>query len=124
MVKLNFVILCENAFIAQGTNSLNIIGIFDKIEARKFPAVHPKFIIVTNVSGDPGEYDQLIVIKNKTTGEKVAELPGKLKIHEPKQKAQFIGGFLNIKFSNTGEYSIEIYIDNKKQNIETNFFVG
>jgi len=122
-IKLNFVILCDNAFVAQGTNTLNIIGIFDKIGVRKFPAIHPRLVVVTNASGDQGEYRQMIVIKNKETNEKIAELPGKLKINESGQKTQFIGNFLNIRFPVAGEYVIEVYISDKKQNMKTNFFV-
>ena len=122
-IKLNFVILCDNAFVAQGTNTLNIIGIFDKIGATKFPAIHSRFVVVTNVSGDPGDYKQMIVIKDKETNGKIAELPGDLKIKESGQKAQFIGNFLNIRFLVPGEYIVEVYINDKKQNVETNFFV-
>jgi len=122
-IKLNFVIICDNAFLTKGTNLLNVIGIFDKIGAPKFPAIHSRFVVVTNVSGDPGEYEQMIVVKSKEADKKIAELSGKLEINESGQKAQFIGNFLNVEFPIPGEYIVEIYIDGKKQTMKTNFFI-
>jgi len=123
-IKLNFVILCDNAFIAQGTNSLNIIGIFDRIGAPKFPAVHPRLVVVTNISGEPGEYNQLTVIKNKMTGDKIAELVGKLVINKIGQRAQFLGNFFNLVFPSSGEYIVEVYINNILQDLTANIYVG
>ena len=122
--KLNFVILCDNAFIAQGSNSLNIIGIFDRISAQNFPAVHYRLVVVTNISGDPGEYDQKIIIKNIANGSTLAELPGKVKIEKNGQKAQFIGNFFNLVFQAPGEYIVEVYLNNISQDLKANFYVG
>jgi hypothetical protein len=123
-VKLNFAIVCDNAFIAQGTNSLNIIGIFDRIGAAKFPAMHSRLVLVTSISGDPGEYDHIVNLKNNATGEKIAELPGKLVINTLGQKAQFIGNFFNIIFPQPGEYVFEVAINNKVQDLTANLYVG
>lgn len=124
MVKLNFVILCENAFLAQGTNSLNIIGIFDRIGAFNFPAIHPRLVVITNISGDPDNYDQIIIIKNKNTGQEIAKLESKLMINSIGQKAQFIGSFFNVMFPVAGEYVVEISINGQLQNLTTNIYVG
>lgn len=124
MVKLNFVILCDNAFLAQETNSLNIIGIFSRISTKGFPATHPKLMVATNMNGDPGEYDQSIIIKNKTTNEEVAKVSGRLIIRTPKQKAQFLASFFNVVFKTPGEYEIEVYIDDELQDLTTSFYVG
>lgn len=123
MVKLNFVILCNDAFITRGTNSLNIIGIFDRIGVEKLPAKHGKFVVVTNISGDVGKYDQVIIVKNVIKKEEIAKLSVQLEIKEKGGKAQFIGNFLNVEFYDMGKYIIEVYINNKKQDTEVIFSV-
>lgn len=123
-IKLNFVIVCDNAFIAQGTNSLNIIGIFNRIGAPKFPAVYPRMVVVTNMTGEIGDHTQIITLKNRLTGEKIAELPGKLKINEIGQNAQFMGNFFNVVFPSAGEYVFEVIIDNQLQDLTANIYVG
>lgn len=121
MVKLDFVIICDNAFITEGTGALNIIGTFDRIVANEFPAVHPKFVIVTRITGDVGIYNQIIVIKNKITGEELAKLSRQLEIK--KRKAQFLGNFINTVFKSPGEYEINVYIEGKLQDLAANFYV-
>ncbi|MFH1387835.1 MAG: hypothetical protein ABIG88_00840 [Patescibacteria group bacterium] len=121
MVQLNFIIICDNAFITEGTGSLNVLGIFDKIMANRFPAMHPKFMIVTNISGDVGFYDQVIVIKNKTTNEEAVRLSQRLEIK--RRKAQFLGNFINTVFKSPAEYEVEVYINGKLQSLTTNFYV-
>ena len=123
-VKLNFIIVCDNAFVAQGSNFLNIIGIFDRVSAEKFPAVHPRIIVVTNLTGEVGEYNQIITLKNKLTGEKLAELSGKININVIGQKAQFIGNFFNLVFPSAGEYIFEVSINNQIQDLTYSIYVG
>ena len=122
-VKLNFVILCDNAFVAKDSDTLNVIGIFDKIKVNKLPAIIPRFFVVTNVNGDVGTHKQIIILKNKETSEKIAELSGDLIINTLKQKAQFIGKFFNILFSSKGEYVIEVFIDGELQGLTANLII-
>lgn len=121
-VKLNFVIVCDDAYIHPQTKSLYINGIFTQIAGDKFPAIHPKFMVITNISGDVGEYDQRITIRPDRNNTPIAEAKGKLKIEGPKQKAQFLATFYNIKFEE-GEYKIEVYIDDVLQDLTNNFYV-
>lgn len=55
-VKLNFLHVCDQVLISEGKAS--IINIFNEIKTSGFPAIHPKFAIITNVSGKPGNYTQ------------------------------------------------------------------
>ena len=121
MVKLNFVIVCDDAYIHPKTGSLYINGIFTRIGGERFPAIHPKFMVISNISGDVGDYDQLIVISRN--GSKVAEVRGRSKIERPKQKAQFLATFYNIRFEE-GEHKVEVYINGELQDLTNNFYVG
>jgi hypothetical protein len=123
-IKLNFAIICDNAFVAQGSNSLNIIGIFDRIITNQFPAMHPRLVLVISVSGDVGEYNQIIRLKNIEGSKLIAELKGKLIIHSAKQKAQFIGNFFNLVFPLRGEYVFEIEINDYIQELKPSIYVG
>lgn len=123
-VKLNFAIVCDNAFIAQGSNSLNIIGIFDRIGAAQFPAIHPRLVLVTSASGDSGTYKQKITLKNKETNKAIAELEGEFIIHSIGQKAQFISNFFNLVFPSRGEYIFEIEINDDIQELKPSIYVG
>lgn len=115
-VDSNFLIVCDTAFLTQGSSALNLIGIFRGINAPKFPALHNRLTVVANVSGDSGEYDAKIIIKEKSSEILLAELSSneKLKILNSKN-AQYIATFFGLIFNNPGEYAAELYIDGTRK---------
>ena len=72
-MKLNFAIMCDNAFTDQ-QGRLNIIQTFEGLVSPEFPVVYPRLTIVTNYSGEKDDvigqdYNQLLSIKNKSDKE-------------------------------------------------------
>ncbi|HXK36949.1 MAG TPA: hypothetical protein VJ553_05190 [Candidatus Paceibacterota bacterium] len=47
-ITSRFIVICERAFTAAGTNNLSLINIFTQINANQFPFVHPQFAVVVN----------------------------------------------------------------------------
>jgi len=113
-IKLNFAHICENAFITEGSKNLNIIGIFENINAIKFPAVHPKFSVVTVIQGNMGKYEQILTITNEKTKEEISRIAGQSNISVLNGKTIFIGTFVMTKFPLQGKYLVNIFIDNNK----------
>ena len=126
MAKLNYSIVCENAIIDADSKNLYILGVFDKINADKFPALNPhKMVVVINASGEPGTHSLLVKIKNKNNNQEIADLSGELIISAQEgAKAQFRGVFYNVLFPERGFYYIEVSINNEIQSLKTEFFVG
>lgn len=79
MLKVNFLHVCENAIVEQGTGNLSIIGIFENINATSFPATHPTMSIVIGFeNNNPGIYDvELVFLDEK--GE-IFKAPSKINI--------------------------------------------
>lgn len=105
MNKLEFIIVCESAFLSQGNLNLNLINIFDSIGTVKFPAVHPKFYVVTSVKTDQGSHELRLVIKknNIILAEPKASFTG--------EKHRWINMFVNVVFPEPGVYPVELYLD-------------
>lgn len=118
-LKLNFVHVCENAFLSKD-NKLNIIGIFNKILSFGFPAIHPKLFIVTNISGELSEFKEAIEIVSPNN-KVIVNAENQIKIDENKS-ANFIAQFVGIPFENEGIYKIRILVDGIIIN-EDNFII-
>lgn len=114
MIKLLFAHICENVFISEGSKSLNIIGIFENIGAQNFPAVHPKFAVVTAIQGDIGNYQQALIITSQQTGQEISRLVGQSNIISQNGKAIFMGNFIMLTFPLRGKYLINVLINNNK----------
>lgn len=106
MAKLNFLVICENAFLAEATRNLNLIGIFDTINASKFPALQPRLAIAVRVTADnEGKHQISILIKkgDKKILENNFEFEG--------IRHQIINNFQNFNFPEKGDYVVEVNLD-------------
>ena len=114
-MKLLYALLCDNAFLSID-RKVNIIGVFETINAQKFPVTHPKFVIVGSITPSKKEFKMSLNIIDKKT-----KLPVIGDIHErevklPEDKDQnfnFIVEVINTNLAHPGEYTVEIKIDGK-----------
>jgi len=108
-IKLNFLHVCENAFVSQD-GKLSIIGIFNQIKADNFPAAHPKLSIVSSVSGGVGKYAEIIEIVSPRA-EVIAQVENDIEIQREGGSANLIASFVNLIFLMSGKYTIRIKIN-------------
>lgn len=110
-MKLNFIHVCETAFISQSGN-LNIIEIFEGIFASKFPAIHPKLTVVASVEGVKGRHEFEIKILGSAAN-KIASVRGGFVLNDTKSKFGIITAFNGIKFEKEDIYKVQIFVDSK-----------
>lgn len=107
-IKLNFIIVCDNALL-DSNGKLNITGVFDTIGARGFPAVHNKMSIVVNMDMPEGIYIEVLKIKKGDL--EITNTP-QIEIKKDRPgRHQFIHHFVNTRFPEEGDYSVEVYIN-------------
>ncbi len=107
MPQLNFLHICNDAFMTDGTKALNVIGIFDVIHARQLPVFIPKFSTVAHVNAMEGPHKLRLVIM--MDGEVLAETKSEFF----GTNHQWINHFAGMGFKKPGEYLFEIYVDDE-----------
>ncbi len=123
-MKLNFSILCDNAFV-DNDGQLSIIQIFEFINViGSFPASHPKMAIVTNYSMNQNDVNikhiQQIEIIDPTDNI-IASLNITAEPKENRDKLQFISSFINLNFKMPGQYKIKVVIDDNEPEFPIKF---
>lgn len=108
-IKLNFLHICENAFTDE-KGRLSVINIFDEIRSKGLPAIHSRFSIVSNISGELREYKQKIKIISPSNKE-IVGVEGDIKTTG---KNNFIVNFLNVVFPEIGKYQIQIFVNDEQ----------
>lgn len=120
MTKLHFVHICEMAFFAED-KKLNVVGVFNEIMAPGFPAVQPRFTIVTGISADTGAHSEIIEIQSPA-GEVITQTKeAEINVNNTSQRGHFIANFLNTSFPAPGKYKIVIKVDGEVANGEDDF---
>ncbi|PJA86575.1 MAG: hypothetical protein CO141_04045 [Candidatus Moranbacteria bacterium CG_4_9_14_3_um_filter_42_9] len=117
-VKLNFLHVCENAFTSSD-GKLNIIGIFNQINATNLPALHPRLMIVTSLAGEVKGYMESIEIISPK-GQVIAKAGNPIEIFKEDGSANFIADFVGIVFPDEGKYKITVKVDENIINADNN----
>lgn len=123
-MKLNFAIICDNAFIDKD-GRLNIIQTFDTITTAAFPAIHPRLTFVTSHSLYKEEggntYIQEVEIISKDSKTIIASAKSKPKeTNKDTKNIQFITYFVGLKFekTTTGIYQIKFKFGENDKDIK------
>ena len=107
---LLFSILCDDVR-REDNGKFILIGLFETIGTRKFPAIHPALYVMNCWTSGLGSFRQRsrIIDKNGKTLAEDKETVFTLK--ELKAKHRIIARFNNLKFDTPGEYSLEVLLD-------------
>jgi len=107
------------ADFAQDNNSkLTIVGTFDSINSKQFPAVHPACTVSCRLrfaAKESGEHSFKLRLIDVAGKEVIQPIEGKINIGNP-PNGQFasiniVVNFNQLKFETAGRYSFELYID-------------
>lgn len=108
-------VMCDAA-TSDGNGKLNILGIFDQINARNFPAVHPQCSVVFKIIFDKGEevhnkFKLLFLDENKKQFLPTIEAKSNDGVVQYKDRQVFnlILGISNLKIPVSGDYEIELF---------------
>lgn len=116
-MKLTYALIADNAFLSID-KKVNIIGVFETINAATFPVTHPKFVIVGSIVPSKQVFKMALNIVDSLSGESIIENNSEREIKIPTDQAatnfNFIVEIVNINFKAAGNYRVEIVIDGQK----------
>lgn len=113
-VKLIYALLCDNAFLSID-KKVNIIGVFETINAPSFPISHTKFTLVGSVIPSKDRFKMTIDIVEGSTKTSILKDQQEREIVLPIQNQgknfNFIIEILNTTFPKNGVYKVQVKID-------------
>ena len=111
--NLQFSVLCDEVR-REDNGKLMLIGLFEAIHAKQFPAVHSALFIVNRWCKGEGTFTQKIRIINTKDGSiifKTDEQP--FELVDIDRNHTLISRVDNLKFPTPGKYWLEILLDNE-----------
>lgn len=104
-----FIVICERAFTASGTNNLNLINIFTQIHARTFPFSHPQFALVVNFDIAAAGPHTLRVQVLGPDGSQISQ--NELPVKTNAGNWQIIANYEQFSFAAPGTYTFKLTLD-------------
>ena len=104
--KLNYIIVCENAFLSDPSKNLSLINTFDTINANSFPILFPRFSVVVNATTtNIGNHEAVLDLTKDGT------ILNQIKMTFVGEKIQAIQNFIGFKFAEEGQYVFDVKLD-------------
>ncbi len=109
--NLQFSVLCDDVR-REDNGKFMLLGLFEAINAKKFPATHPALFVVNRWCKGEGEFIQKIRIvssKDDSIVFQTDEQPFELKDIEAHHT--LVSRFGNLRFPDPGKYWVEVLLD-------------
>ena len=111
---LQFSVLCDDVR-REDNGKFMLIGLFEAITAKKFPATHPTLFVVNRWCKGAGSFTQKIrIVSARETGAKVFETEEQLfELKDIDSHHTLISKFNNLVFPDPGKYWVEVLLNNE-----------
>jgi hypothetical protein len=113
--KINAMLVCDYVITEHGTNKKSLIGIFENINATKFPCVHFALTVYIKMVEARGSYRislELVDLKDNKIIAK-AQTPREIKINDPLTAHELVFGLKGLAFRHAGDYEFRVFADDK-----------
>lgn len=113
--KTNAMLICDSVIIEAGTNKKSLIGVFENINAFKFPYVHHSLAVYVKLTVAKGSYRfrlELVDLRKDLVIGKT-EIPKFIDIDNPLGTHELVFNLGELKFESAGEYEFRIFANDK-----------
>jgi hypothetical protein len=113
--RINAMLICDYVITEQGTNKKSLIGIFENINALKFPCMHHALTVYIKFTDAMGEYRvrlELVDLKNDKIIAK-AESPRQMKVSDPLVAHELVFSLRGLRFQHAGEHEFRVFANDK-----------
>lgn len=104
-------ITCDGVHIDPGSGKHTILGVFSNIRARQFPVVHPFMIWFLTISDVPAGNHKIKISMGLEPTNLSPLIDRTFDSQSPLQRINLINEIRNLSFSQPGDYSIIIEVD-------------
>ncbi|MFZ5802076.1 MAG: DUF6941 family protein [Candidatus Omnitrophota bacterium] len=113
--KANAMLICDYVLTEQGTNKKSLIGVFENINAVRFPCVHHSLCVYIKLTEGQGAYRfrlELVDLQdNSVIGR--GEIPREIAISNPLMAHELVFNLKGLKFSHPGEFEFRIFANDR-----------
>ena len=113
--KAKAMLICDSVITERGTNKKSLIGVFESINALKFPHIHHFLAVYTKITEARGSYkfrlELMDLQKNIILGK--GEIPENIVLDNPLGTHELVFNLGGLKFVHPGEYEFRIFANDK-----------
>lgn len=105
--------ICDSVIRDETTKKMSLIGLFNRIQTRTFPTVHPSLHVYVSLTNGHKVYEGELRFVNEKDSSVLFTAKGKVPFQNPLQNVELNFAIRNLKFNEPGNFSVEFYCDGK-----------
>jgi hypothetical protein len=113
--SLHFTIICDDVRQEMG-GKISLMGLFENIYSKHFPAVHPRLAVVTEWGEGRGEFGIRMRVLSPDRKTVIRETASNMKLSGVHFRHRDVSVHLNVDFKAAGTYWIENLLDDELVN--------
>jgi len=111
--QLIAILVCDTIIRDQMTQKHTLVGLFNRIGAKRFPYRHGAMHVFVSLTDGHGEPEGELRLVCRQTNEPVVKIRGKLVFPNPLAVVEMTFGLFNAVFPRPGRYSFDLYCNDE-----------
>ena len=112
-LKVKAMLMCDKVITENNTGKNSLIGVFENISAKQFPAVHPELYVYVNFTEALGTYNFRLELINIENGESVfpgTEIPNVIS-NDITMYCNLVFLLSMLNFEQSGKYEFRLFVN-------------
>jgi hypothetical protein len=112
-LKVKAVLICDNVITEKDTGKNSLIGIFENINAKQFPATHPRLYVYVTFTEALGKYNfrlELVNIENNQLAYPGSEILG-VESSDIAAHCNLVFGINSLRLEQPGKYEFRLFVN-------------
>ncbi len=105
--KVNALLICDQVIVDKYTGKKTLVGIFENINAKKYPVQHPSISVYASLTDAQGPYRIKVAIQDLQTGNELGEaLIPEIHLNDRLATNEIIMNLQGLRFDHEGKYAL------------------
>ena len=104
-------VMCDTIIEDKHTGKKTLVGLFDRIHARRFPCVHPLMCVFVSLTGARGHFPCEVVCRHQDSHTVAFAAKGEVTIRDPRQVVDLVFRLSGVTFTKPDMYWLNLVVD-------------
>ena len=104
-------LMCDTIIEDKITGKKTLVGLFDRVHARRFPCVHPFMCVYVSLTGARGRFPCEVFCRHRDTQTLAFSAKGEVTMRDPRQVVDLVFRMSGVTFAKPDMYWLNFVID-------------
>lgn len=104
-------LMCDTIIEDKHTGKKTLVGLFDRVHARRFPCVHPFMCVFVSLTGARGNFPCEVVCRHQDSHTVAFSAKGEVSMRDPRQVVDLVFRLSGVTFSKPDMYWLNFVVD-------------